>query len=568
MSAKIESLTIALLLGLLLLGACTSMGTPGKAPPPDVPDVQVARALEKRVLAGCTPDLLDCAGLSVEQAETVNDLSNRPYRLEEKAYYSSARFTGEELPQLCVAMSGGGLRSAATNIGALQGLQDLGLLSKVDIMSSVSGGSYANLWYHVHQVARLYHAEEDTKNPLKEGGIAQQGVERGRFVSWASIPLSALMDWAWNRLVLPLYSLVNGRNQQASFTSSESSYESDIYMYFVFDGAYRWLARPPNWHDLEQTRPFFIINATAATVACPPVDSLSAFKNIFEFTPLRWGSRFFGYSWDEPDDVGMSPLAAVAASGAVSDAPGPACWTASWIGLPLGATLPYFRDVGRWGIENHQQDLQSKYSRERWGTKNLILSDGGGVDNTGIVSLTGRLCRRIIAIDASLPPKEPKKNEKSDKSDKRCRAQIEAQIAKRGAEVVPSSCGFEQVAEILTKEFAPAKLSIQKFTPPFAQMSVRAFPYPKSEPLSLTIEYLRLDFNQEIRAGAIKLLQEKVVEGDTTYYRDAIKFLEQDPLPHSFPWAPTTREAFSRAEFQAYEAVGRYLVHRYLGLSD
>ena len=46
-------------------------------------------------------------------------------------------------PKLCVSFSGGGMRSATFSLGVLRSLQERGLLEEVDVISSVSGGSYA-----------------------------------------------------------------------------------------------------------------------------------------------------------------------------------------------------------------------------------------------------------------------------------------------------------------------------------------------------------------------------------------------------------------------------------------
>ena len=45
-----------------------------------------------------------------------------------------------------LAFSGGGIRSATFNLGVLQKLADIGLLSKVDYLSTVSGGGYIGSW--------------------------------------------------------------------------------------------------------------------------------------------------------------------------------------------------------------------------------------------------------------------------------------------------------------------------------------------------------------------------------------------------------------------------------------
>ena len=59
-------------------------------------------------------------------------------------------------PQFGLAMSGGGIRSAAFNIGVLHALHQRQALSSIDVMSSVSGGSYAMSWY----LLQLYYARQ------------------------------------------------------------------------------------------------------------------------------------------------------------------------------------------------------------------------------------------------------------------------------------------------------------------------------------------------------------------------------------------------------------------------
>jgi predicted acylesterase/phospholipase RssA len=47
---------------------------------------------------------------------------------------------------LGLACSGGGIRSATFNLGVLQGLARLGLLRRLDYLSTVSGGGYIGSW--------------------------------------------------------------------------------------------------------------------------------------------------------------------------------------------------------------------------------------------------------------------------------------------------------------------------------------------------------------------------------------------------------------------------------------
>jgi hypothetical protein len=60
-----------------------------------------------------------------------------------------------------LALSGGGSKSAPFEIGVLAGLEDAGVLEKVDYISSVSGGSYAALYFYSHLLAQFQPASEE-----------------------------------------------------------------------------------------------------------------------------------------------------------------------------------------------------------------------------------------------------------------------------------------------------------------------------------------------------------------------------------------------------------------------
>jgi hypothetical protein len=56
-------------------------------------------------------------------------------------------------PKLGLALSGGGTKAAMFAHGVLHGLHDAGVLQKVDVISSVSGGGYAAYWYFTKLLA-------------------------------------------------------------------------------------------------------------------------------------------------------------------------------------------------------------------------------------------------------------------------------------------------------------------------------------------------------------------------------------------------------------------------------
>lgn len=58
-------------------------------------------------------------------------------------------------PQIGLALSGGGQKSAPFEMGVLAALEDTGALKSVDVISTVSGGSYAALFYY-NRIAERY----------------------------------------------------------------------------------------------------------------------------------------------------------------------------------------------------------------------------------------------------------------------------------------------------------------------------------------------------------------------------------------------------------------------------
>lgn len=76
-------------------------------------------------------------------------------RLEDKF---SSEMRDQKLPQLGLALAGGGTKASAFSIGVMQGLTTTGLIEKVDAISNVSGGGYAALWYY----ARMQFDSDET----------------------------------------------------------------------------------------------------------------------------------------------------------------------------------------------------------------------------------------------------------------------------------------------------------------------------------------------------------------------------------------------------------------------
>lgn len=84
----------------------------------------------------------------------------------EKVFYPSYKEpSGDYRPQLAIGLSGGGQRAASTAIGFLTALDSSGVLAKADILSTVSGGSYAAYWF----ITKLHKFSAYSKMP--DGGL-------------------------------------------------------------------------------------------------------------------------------------------------------------------------------------------------------------------------------------------------------------------------------------------------------------------------------------------------------------------------------------------------------------
>ena len=158
------------------------------------------------LLAGCvTGPVKNIAPASTIKRSPVKnerwqvEIQTRPDFKREKAYVEMRREAAglaKEGAHLGLAFSGGGLRSATINLGVLQGLQEKGLLRKVDYLSCVSGGSYIGSWYVAHltngddseSLARTEGAAHYTSDPDqllgtgKFAGVSEsiKGLEDGR----------------------------------------------------------------------------------------------------------------------------------------------------------------------------------------------------------------------------------------------------------------------------------------------------------------------------------------------------------------------------------------------------
>ena len=250
-----------------------------------------------------------------------------------------------------VALSGGGSRAIAFHLGCLRALHELGILPKVQVLSTVSGGSVIGALYALsHKPFPVF--EKQVRTLLRQG-LAWPTVRTTLFTSEG---LRALSCWL----------LVGATNIVRLFTTVLA------YLIFLFPRATTGAPTPfRNWHpplrrfasrttifrvaldnqlfkgarltDLNDNKPFLIINATE----------------------LRTGSAFY-FTTNDSGSLRLGNLATVPiplAQAVTASAAYPLLLPA------LDERLPFTRRDGSLRVER------------------VLLADGGVYDNLGLAPL-------------------------------------------------------------------------------------------------------------------------------------------------------------------------------------
>lgn len=250
----------------------------------------------------------------------------------EKKYYSK----GSDL-EWGLSLSGGGVRSAAVNIGVLKGMYDTGLLDKIQIISSVSGGSYASFWLYSN------HYNNDT---LKFGYSSFNDKVILKNITKLQNTANAY------RLPTMIGSLI-------SFPKSVfSKYNNKINRAFS-----NGIEKPIYLNDFKKTiinkkAPYFIINSTIHNKT-----KNDWLPSIYEFTPNHIGNAEIGLNTNNHFKLDK----AITISGAALK----------------------FKLMSK--VDNHSTKIKNK---------SISLSDGGHSENLGAIALIRRGVKNIIIVDA------------------------------------------------------------------------------------------------------------------------------------------------------------------------
>lgn len=282
-------------------------------------------------------------------------------------------------PKLCVALSGGGLRSAATSVGVLQSLNQSVGLENVDLISSTSGGAWAQLWLHA-QLARGQSIDEVLGETGSQPTKDMERLEKAPFMDF--LGKSAMLIGARTSY----FALINNK-----FSLTENSWPHNLQIAEVQQNV---LAR-------NAPVPIFILSTFSRCAKGDDTiikfgkegqklkDRLLEFMPIhdhmIELNPVEWGSEKFGYSSVFPFHIRSVVDWAVTAS-AATDAPGfRHCPLIRAAALSTGSKVTTPRETK---------------ANSFFGEETIFIADGGFVDNLALEVLVDRGCESILVVDA------------------------------------------------------------------------------------------------------------------------------------------------------------------------
>lgn len=342
-------------------------------------------------------------------------------------------------PQIGLALSGGGMRSASFNLGVMQGLAEIGVFDKIDIMSSVSGGGYAMSWYYLQQFYQdgiicnetLFKDEKKYQKYLASHGelVSQTLNIPWRWLDYttkgtasiAFIPFNIVANglFGWHLNLVPMrrfyqngiervYQLVplDESGATANAMKSFSLFTIGVKKQASFYKLCKFIK--------SKKLPYFIVNTTANIEDANEPRSARLAARVFEFTPLRYGSDYFGYENVTSKDQSTSFNKAISISGAAIDSNYIHGHAEQMFLSALNMDLGYYISNLDKNISTGEKILNNilplpfyafsgHYQKDVNGTS-IYLTDGGHVENLGAYSLVKRLCRNIIIVDADHDP--------------------------------------------------------------------------------------------------------------------------------------------------------------------
>ena len=364
-------------------------------------------------------------------------------------------------PRLGVALSGGGHRSAAFAIGVLGALHEQGVLRTVDVISAVSGGSYALSWYLLQQFYSARAAGTAFDRDTLEQELFDADSRFARYLAGhatpagedkvdlaVTIPLTVVTDLVLFNALRLMFLVLRPRDGSnlnlLNITGARKAYRSGIQLTYQVlpDGDGRPLnqdvsfavgaleasahldlsvVRPPV--TFPQMRDFTRASALPDFVFNTTVGSAHRLGSgigprLFELGTAGYGSDSCGYrSWDETEGLGWEPgmdirghapryrdLFSTSPSRSSPFATLRSFNTASAIsGAALSGTNLDRRRARRL-LRLTNFGLEYTVPHPGMPRRMLRLSDGGHSENLGAYALLRRQCQTILIVDAEHDP--------------------------------------------------------------------------------------------------------------------------------------------------------------------
>ena len=486
---------------------------------------------------------------------------------------------GDRRPDLCVSLSGGGIRSAAFSLGALHALHDLDILENVDVISAVSGGTYALSWlilqpYYAQQAQGLETIEPKATlaSLFSHTGRYQTHVwDSSAFVERSALGFSIFQDMVFGQL---WRSIVAGSGSESLPTTTKGLYARRIQFTFhrhpkeaastlasftnnltlapevaslptslwdvhnvEFSSSGRLSPVPRDlFLDNEKSPglqeflrsvnragkgslPFPVFNAKLTVDADRTLNG-QIWPAHFEITPLGLGGPAVNYvGWDTVSGPSYSAIRSANIAPAVS-----------------GAAVSGYSQAGhpfwRWLVRVLNVDLG--YSVRNPFSANprfIYLSDGGHSENLGLYALIRRECQTIVAVDAEYEAGATGKQ--AGKYDFEAYRRLAKALRQEGATRLLWKGEDEKAA--VDRDFMPAA-----FDPAHPVLEARIV-YPNRDPAAVV--YIKLAMDRQAQLPA-----------------DVTSYLPED-TDGRFPHDPTTKQEYTFRQFKAYESLGYYLTY-------
>jgi hypothetical protein len=332
--------------------------------------------------------------LDAQRVSAANHALSQYYLTNESRLYRS----GKQRPGLCLALSGGGIRSSAFAIGVLQGLNETGKLREIDIISGVSGGAYAAAWYTDHRTR-----VGDDDRVLSDAYVGGS-IDPALF----SFPVAVL--GATTVILNPLTAGSGSANgvDSGTLNNSYSAMVSSAFSIPFFGPATMGHLREA---VIGKRIPLPIVGIAAYPLPDrlgefgSPDDPLTAFAksvalndSYLEVTPFRYGINGFGFQNRRLVPLSDDLWSYVLYSGAAYDRPHESGSIGRLTGgMRLGGTMSLI-------VPKRHPEPAGSISVDDVSRHFFYASDGGFVENLAAFPLTTRRCEFIVIADAEYDP--------------------------------------------------------------------------------------------------------------------------------------------------------------------